>query len=61
MSRYRRSAISKDKANTMPTLHWVGKDKVKHHHRDVPYRVLNTDYGYQAPVDAPANSVDNRT
>lgn len=44
----------------MPTLHWVGKDKVKHHHRDVPYRVLNTDYGYQAPVDAPANSVDNR-
>lgn len=45
----------------MPTLHWVGKDKVKHHHRDVPYRVLNTDYGYQAPVDAPANSVDNRT
>lgn len=44
----------------MPTLHWVGKDKVKHHHRDVPYRVLNTGYGYQAPADAPANSVDNR-
>lgn len=44
----------------MPTLHWVGKDKVKHHHRDVPYRVVNTDYGYQAPVDAPANSADNR-
>jgi adenine-specific DNA-methyltransferase len=44
----------------MPTLHWVGKDKVKHHHRDVPYRVLNTDYGYQAPADAPTNSLDNR-
>ena len=44
----------------MPTLHWVGKDKVKHHHRDVPYRVLNTDYDYQAPADAPANSADNR-
>lgn len=44
----------------MPTLHWVGKDKVKHHHRDVPYRVLNTDYGYEAPADAPTNSLDNR-
>ena len=44
----------------MPTLHWVGKDKVKHHHRDVAYRVLNTDYGYQAPAVAPSNSVDNR-
>ena len=43
----------------MPTLHWVGKDKVKHHHRDVPYRVLNTDYRYQAPEDSPGNSTDN--
>lgn len=44
----------------MPTLHWVGKDKVKHHHRDVPYRVLRDDYRYQAPEGAPGNSSDNR-
>ena len=44
----------------MPTLHWVGKDKVKHHHRDVPYRVLREHDRFQAPADAPANSTDNR-
>ena len=25
----------------MPTLHWVGKDKVVNHRYDVPYRALN--------------------
>lgn len=44
----------------MPTLHWVGKDKVKHHHRDVPYRVLVDDYRYQAPTGSPDNSNANR-
>ena len=24
----------------MPTLEWIGKDKVINHHLDVPYRVL---------------------
>ena len=24
----------------MPTLNWMGKEKVVNHHRDVPYRVL---------------------
>lgn len=24
----------------MPTLQWVGKDKVVNHHLDVPFRVL---------------------
>ena len=44
----------------MPTLHWVGKDKVRHHHRDVPYRVLVDDHRYQAPGGMPDNSTDNR-
>ncbi|MDP3814243.1 site-specific DNA-methyltransferase [Pseudomonas sp.] len=44
----------------MPTLHWVGKDKVKHHHRDVPYRVLVDDHRYQAPAGSPDNSSANR-
>lgn len=30
----------------MPTLHWIGKDKVINHHMDVPYRVLEHTYGY---------------
>jgi len=43
----------------MPTLHWVGKEKIKNHHRDVPYRVLVDDYRYQAPDTPPINSTAN--
>ena len=28
----------------MPTLTWIGKDKVVNHHHDVPYRVLDHKY-----------------
>jgi adenine-specific DNA-methyltransferase len=30
----------------MPTLHWIGKEKVVNHHQDVPYRVLEHQYGF---------------
>ena len=30
----------------MPTLDWIGKDKVINHHLDVPYRVLERQYSY---------------
>jgi adenine-specific DNA-methyltransferase len=30
----------------MPTLNWIGKEKVINHHRDVPYRVLEHQYGF---------------
>jgi adenine-specific DNA-methyltransferase len=30
----------------MPTLHWIGKDKVIHHHMDVPFKVLEHSYGF---------------
>jgi adenine-specific DNA-methyltransferase len=30
----------------MPTLNWIGKDKVISHHQDVPYRVLVHKYGF---------------
>jgi adenine-specific DNA-methyltransferase len=30
----------------MPTLHWIGKDKVINHHRDVPFKVLEHSYGF---------------
>ena len=32
----------------MPTLHWVGKDKVVNHHHDVPFRLLNKEYTFTA-------------
>lgn len=30
----------------MPTLHWIGKEKVINHHLDVPYRVLEHQYTF---------------
>ena len=30
----------------MPTLNWIGKDKVINHHQDVPFRVLDRKYAY---------------
>jgi adenine-specific DNA-methyltransferase len=27
----------------MPTLNWIGKEAVEHHHRDVPYRLIHCD------------------
>lgn len=31
----------------MPTLHWIGKDKVINHHLDVPFKVLEHAYGLE--------------
>jgi adenine-specific DNA-methyltransferase len=31
----------------MPTLHWIGKDKVINHHMDVPDKVLEHRYRYK--------------
>ena len=30
----------------MPTLDWIGKDKVINHHLEVPYRVLERQYSF---------------
>ncbi len=35
----------------MPTLTWIGKDKVVNHHLEVPYRVLEHKYGFRAEDD----------
>jgi adenine-specific DNA-methyltransferase len=44
----------------MPTLTWVGKDKVVNHHHEVPFRVLNKQYTFEASPGTPTNSTDNR-
>ncbi len=33
----------------MPTLTWIGKDKVINHHYDVPFRILDPQYSYGTP------------
>jgi adenine-specific DNA-methyltransferase len=30
----------------MPTLHWIGKNKIINHHQEVPYKVLDHEYGF---------------
>ena len=30
----------------MPTLNWIGKEKVINHHRDVPFKILEHKYGF---------------
>lgn len=45
----------------MPTLHWIGKEKVVNHHRDVPFRVLEPAYTFiteqQTAPAAAANKI----
>ena len=36
----------------MPTLNWIGKDKVVTHHQDVPFRVLNRQYTFGDTPDS---------
>ena len=35
----------------MPTLNWIGKNKVVNHHQDVPFRVLDHKYDFGAPSE----------
>lgn len=44
----------------MPTLHWIGKEKVVKHHHEVPFKTLRREYGFTAPEGTPANSTGNR-
>lgn len=37
----------------MPTLHWIGKNKVINHHMDVSYRVLEHSYGFKDGNQSP--------
>ena len=44
----------------MPTLHWVGKNKVVNHHHEVPFRLLDKKYSFTANEGTPANSTNNK-
>ncbi len=33
----------------MPTLNWIGKEKIVNHHQDVPFRVLEHKYTFPSP------------
>jgi adenine-specific DNA-methyltransferase len=44
----------------MPTLHWIGKDKVINHHLDVPFKVLEHSYGFDNGTQTEAPSLLER-
>jgi adenine-specific DNA-methyltransferase len=43
-------------AQYMPILNWIGKDKVVNHHLDVPYRVLEHQYGFNNGEESKAQT-----
>ncbi len=45
----------------MPTLHWIGKDKVVSHHQDVPYRVLEHKYGFTADPSTSSGQAEEQS
>jgi len=40
----------------MPTLNWIGKDKVINHHMDVPFKVLEHKYGFDNGTQSEAET-----
>lgn len=41
----------------MPTLHWIGKEKVINHHQEVPYRVLQKQYEFNTDSEPSENKI----
>ncbi|TDQ16901.1 adenine-specific DNA-methyltransferase [Algoriphagus boseongensis] len=41
----------------MPTLHWIGKEKVVNHHQEVPYRVLEKQYEFNTESGSSENKI----
>jgi adenine-specific DNA-methyltransferase len=44
----------------MPTLNWIGKDKVINHHKDVPFKILEPQYTFKNGQESPTGSSDNK-
>ncbi len=43
----------------MPTLNWIGKEKVVNHHQDVPYRILEHKYGFSVELGKQENPTNS--
>lgn len=43
----------------MPTLTWIEKDKVVNHYHDMPYRVLEDQYGLRTRDDGDRMPMNN--
>lgn len=44
----------------MPTLNWIGKEKVINHHQDVPYKILEPQYTFSNGKESKEITSDNK-
>ncbi len=44
----------------MPTLHWIGKDKIVNHHQEVPFRILERQYTFKDRKQEAAGRSENK-
>ncbi|NML70799.1 site-specific DNA-methyltransferase [Chryseobacterium sp. RP-3-3] len=44
----------------MPSLHWIGKEKVINHHQEVPYRILEKQYTISSRTEYPEATSENK-
>lgn len=44
----------------MPTLHWIGKDKIINHHQDVAYKILEKQYTYKNGEQSKEGNSENK-
>ena len=44
----------------MPTLNWIGKEKVVNHHQDVPYRILEHQYTFEDGKETKDGTSENK-
>ncbi|MDQ0595416.1 adenine-specific DNA-methyltransferase [Chryseobacterium ginsenosidimutans] len=44
----------------MPSLHWIGKEKVINHHQEVPYKILEKQYAFNSITDNTEASSENK-
>ena len=44
----------------MPTLHWIGKEKVINQHQEVPYKILEKQYTYTNGTESQHGSSENK-
>lgn len=44
----------------MPTLNWIGKEKVVNHHQDVPYKILEHQYTYADGKETEETNSENK-
>lgn len=44
----------------MPTLNWIGKDKVVNHHQDVPFKILEKQYTFKDGKESKDGTSENK-